>query len=81
MSRRKCILIISGCPPFKSQKYDLLKHPNYKQLADYSDDNYFEFEQRANFEVQQILKNVDEIKYIDLSELNELASKGEKQKG
>ncbi len=81
LSRRKCILIISGCPPFKSQKYDLLKHPNYKQLADYSDDNYFEFEQRANFEVQKILKNVDEIKYIDLSELNELASKGEKQKG
>lgn len=72
LSRRKCILIISGCPPFKSKKYNIKKHPNYNQLADYSDDNYFEFEQRANFKTQNMLENVKEIKYVDLSELNEL---------
>lgn len=75
LSRRKCILIISGCPPFKSKKYDIKKHPNYNQIADYSDDNFFEFEQRANFKTQSMLENVNEIKYVDLSELNELAQK------
>lgn len=75
LSRRKCILIISGCPPFKSKKYDIRKHPNYNQIADYSDDNFFEFQQRANFKTQCMLENIEEIKYVDLSELNELAPK------
>ena len=44
MDRDKCIVQISGLPPFFSDKYDIRKHPNYKYLADYSDKNIFNFQ-------------------------------------
>ena len=31
----KCILQLRGLPPFFSPKYDLKKHPNYRQTAEY----------------------------------------------
>ena len=31
----KCILQLRGLPPFLSPKYDLKKHPNYRQTAEY----------------------------------------------
>lgn len=41
MSRSRCICMISGVRPFKSYKYNLKKHPRYKQLADYDKHNIY----------------------------------------
>lgn len=43
MDRNKCIVRISGLPPFFSDKYDTTKHPNYKYTADYNEKNIFDF--------------------------------------
>ncbi len=43
MDRDKCIVRISGLPPFYSDKYDTTKHPNYKYTADYDERNTFDF--------------------------------------
>ena len=43
MDRDKCIVQISGLPPFFSDKYDLTKHPHYRYLADYDKRNTFDF--------------------------------------
>lgn len=40
MPRSKCIVQISGVPPFYSDKYPSKNHPNYKYLAD-SDKKYY----------------------------------------
>lgn len=45
MDRNKCIVRISGLPPFFSDKYDTTKHPNYKYTADYDKRNAFDFQQ------------------------------------
>ncbi|MCD7855260.1 MAG: type IV secretory system conjugative DNA transfer family protein, partial [Clostridiales bacterium] len=38
----ECILFIRGIRPFKSKKFKLEKHRNYRQLADYNSDFYFD---------------------------------------
>ena len=43
MDRNKCIVRVSGLPPFFSDKYDTTKHPNYKYTADYDERNLFDF--------------------------------------
>lgn len=43
MDRNKCIVRISGLPPFFSDKYDTTQHPNYKYTADYDERNRFDF--------------------------------------
>ncbi len=40
----KCILQLRGVRPFKSDKYDITKHPNYKYLSDASPKNAFDIE-------------------------------------
>lgn len=44
---RECILKIRGCKPFRSQKFDIQEHKNYKLLSDASKSNWFEIEQRT----------------------------------
>lgn len=41
MDRSECILQISGLRPFKSKKYNIEKHKNYKYLYDYDKSNRF----------------------------------------
>ena len=41
MKRSQCICQISGIRPFKSYKYNLKKHPRYKQLSDYDKRNTY----------------------------------------
>ena len=48
MDGSKCILQLRGVRPFLSDKYDITAHKNYRFLADYSDDNYFDMEQFVN---------------------------------
>ena len=44
MDGGKCILQLRGVRPFKSDKYDITKHPNYKYLSDYDKKNTFSIE-------------------------------------
>lgn len=49
MPRRKCIVQLSGCPPFYSDKYDLKEHPRFKMTGDY--------DPRLMFDTKQYLKH------------------------
>lgn len=40
----ECLLFIRGVKPFKSKKFKLETHKRYKELADYSDKNYYSFD-------------------------------------
>ncbi len=40
----KCILQLRGVRPFKSDKFDITKHPNYKYLSDSDPRNAFDIE-------------------------------------
>ena len=40
----KCILQLRGVRPFRSDKYDLTQHPNYKYTADYDKKYTFDIE-------------------------------------
>lgn len=44
MDGGKCILQVRGVRPFLSDKYDIIKHPNYKYLADADKKNEFDIE-------------------------------------
>ena len=44
MNGGKCILQVRGVRPFLSDKYDIMKHPNYKYLADADKKNEFDIE-------------------------------------
>lgn len=44
MDGGKCILEIRGARPFYSDKFDITKHKNYKQLSDYNKKNAFDIE-------------------------------------
>lgn len=49
MPRSKCIVQVSGVPPFYSDKYPTKEHPRYKYLAD-SDEKYY-------FDVKDYIKD------------------------
>jgi type IV secretion system protein VirD4 len=42
MDNSKCILQLRGVRPFLSDKYDITKHPNYKETADYDERNFLD---------------------------------------
>ena len=44
MDGGKCILQVRGVRPFFSEKYDILRHPNYKYLSDADKKNAFDTE-------------------------------------
>ncbi len=44
MDRDKCIVRVSGLPPFYSDKYNTTEHPNFKYTADYDVRNTFDFQ-------------------------------------
>jgi len=46
LKRMECILIINGCKPFRSRKYELTEHVNYKYLAEFNMENWFRTEDR-----------------------------------
>lgn len=45
MDGAKCILQVRGVRPFFSDKYDITKHPLYKELSDYDKANEFHIEE------------------------------------
>ena len=48
MDGEKCILKIRGLPPFYSYKYDILEHPNYRQLAEAGINRRFDVQKYLN---------------------------------
>lgn len=43
LDRDRCIVQVSGLPPFLSNKYNLSTHPNFKYIMDADDRNEFDF--------------------------------------
>ena len=48
MDGGKCILQIRGIRPFLSEKYDITKHPRYRELSDYNKSNTFNVKRYLN---------------------------------
>ena len=44
MDGSKCIVQLRGVRPFRSDKYDLTQHPQYRYTADYDKKNLFDIE-------------------------------------
>ena len=59
----KCILQLRGVRPFKSDKYDLTQHPNYKYTSDFDKKNEFNIEQFLSRRLK--LKADDEYVVVD----------------
>ena len=59
----KCILQLRGVRPFKSDKYDLTQHPNYKLTSDYDKKNEFNIERFLSHKLK--LKADDEFVVVD----------------
>ena len=59
----KCILQLRGVRPFKSDKYDLTQHPNYKYTSDFDKRNEFNIEQFLSRRLK--LKAGDEFVVVD----------------
>ena len=63
----KCILQLRGVRPFKSNKYDITKHPNYKYLSDADPRNNFDIEKYLSTRLKAKPDEVYEIFEIDES--------------
>jgi len=61
--KRKCILQLRGVRPFKSDKYDLTQHPNYKLTAGADKKNTFSIEEFLDHRLK--LKSGDKYEVVD----------------
>ena len=52
MDGTKCILQLRGVRPFLSSKYDITRHPHYRELSDYDKRNAFDVEQYLRCELK-----------------------------
>jgi traG family protein len=59
----KCILQLRGVRPFKSDKYDLTQHPNYKLTAGADKKNTFSIEEFLDHRLK--LKSGDKYEVVD----------------
>ncbi len=64
----KCILQLRGVRPFMSNKYDITKHPKYKQLSDYDKKNEFDIEKFVSTKLRTKPEDVYEVYEIDVSD-------------
>ena len=61
MDGGKCICQLRGVRPFISDKYDITKHPRYKELSDYDKKNEFDIEKYVRNLGKARVKPGDEI--------------------
>jgi len=61
----KCILQLRGVRPFKSNKYDITKHPNYKYLSDADPKNNFDIEKFLSVKLKPKQDEIYEVFEID----------------
>lgn len=59
LKENECIVSIRGVNPFRSTKFDLKKHPKYKELADYAEHNKFIKTQSSQH--QNFFNNIEDI--------------------
>jgi type IV secretion system protein VirD4 len=65
----KCILQLRGVRPFKSNKFDITKHPNYKYLSDADPRNNFDIEKYLSTKLKTKPEEVYEVFEIDDSDV------------
>jgi len=63
-----CILQVRGVRPFLSKKYDITKHPLYRQLSDYDKRNRFNVEKYLSTRLKVKPTDMFEVYDIDLSD-------------
>ena len=68
MDGAKCILQLRGVRPFLSNKYDITKHPKYRQLSDYDKRNAFDIEKYRQHKL--VVKPDDTFDLYDMGEVN-----------
>ena len=61
-----CILQVRGVRPFLSKKYDITKHPLYKQLSDYDKRNHFNVEKFLSTKLKVRPTDVFEVYDVEL---------------
>lgn len=64
MDGDKCILQLRGVRPFMSDKYDLIKHPNYRYTSDADARNVFDTDRFLNLRIR--LKANEEFEVVDV---------------
>ena len=77
MDGGKCIMQLRGVRPFFSNKYDITKHKQYKNLSDYDKKNTFDIERYLSRRL--VLTKNQQTDHYDMGELlvEENASKAE----
>ena len=66
MDGNKCILQLRGVRPFFSEKFDITKHPHYKELSDYDPANAFHIEEYLKHKL--LLSSNDEFEVYEVPE-------------
>ena len=69
----KCILQLRGVRPFRSDKYDITKHPNYKYLSDADPKNNFDIEKYLSTQLKTKPDEVYQVFEVDASDVSETA--------
>ena len=64
----KCILQLRGVRPFKSNKFDITKHPNYKYLSDADPRNNFDIEKYLSTQLKTKPDDVYDVFEVDASD-------------
>ena len=68
MDGGKCILQVRGVRPFLSDKYDITKHPKYKELSDYDKRLAFDIEKFVNRRLTLRANEEVEVHDIEISD-------------
>ena len=68
MDGGKCILEIRGVRPFYSDKFDITKHKNYKQLSDYNKKNAFDIEKYLKRKDNVNLKETMQVTLVEIDD-------------
>lgn len=70
MKRSECLVLITGLPPFKSEKYPTAEHPRFSEIAD-GGAPLFDIRQRQKNTSPSSESHIQVAEEIDLSELNQ----------
>lgn len=66
MDNSKCILQVQGIQPFFSDKYDITRHPQYKELSDFNSKNRFGVKQYSSHRLKVQSEDQYEMFKVDI---------------
>ena len=72
MPREKCIVHIKGYSAFYSNKYDLTKHPNYKDTGDADKTKIYKFKSTLELEQEKTAQYLAEFKAVEEIDLSHI---------